>query len=46
VLFPAVRSAPHAQIVAPGFSCRHQIHHGTGRQAKHPLELLAEHLIG
>jgi Fe-S oxidoreductase len=46
VLFPAVRSAPDAQIVAPGFSCRHQIHHGTGRQAKHPLELLAENLTG
>ncbi len=46
VLFPAVRSAPDAQIIAPGFSCRHQIQHGTGRQAKHPLELLAERLIG
>ena len=39
VLFPAVRQAPDAIIVAPGFSCRHQIEHGTGRQALHPVEL-------
>jgi FAD/FMN-containing dehydrogenase/Fe-S oxidoreductase len=44
VLFKAVRGAPEATIVAPGFSCRHQIEHGTGRRGKHPLELLAEHL--
>jgi Fe-S oxidoreductase len=44
VLFPAVRSHPEAQIVAPGFSCRHQIAHGTGRHALHPIEVLAEHL--
>ena len=44
VLFPAVRSAASAQIVAPGFSCRHQIQHGTGRAAKHPVQFLAEHL--
>ncbi|MGD9719601.1 MAG: FAD-binding and (Fe-S)-binding domain-containing protein [Pirellulales bacterium] len=42
VLFPAVRAAADATIAAPGFSCRHQILHGTGRQAKHPLEILAD----
>src|SRR5206468_379300 len=36
VLFKAVRGAPDATIIAPGFSCRHQIEHGTGRQARHP----------
>jgi Fe-S oxidoreductase len=41
VLFPAVR-AHQGPIVAPGFSCRHQIGHGAGRVAVHPLELLAE----
>ena len=46
VLFPAVRSQPEAAIAAPGFSCRHQIHDGTGRQAKHPIEILAEQLVG
>jgi FAD/FMN-containing dehydrogenase/Fe-S oxidoreductase len=44
VLFPAVRTAADAVIVAPGFSCRHQIEHGTGRRAKHPIELVAEML--
>lgn len=44
VLFPAVRAAGDATIVAPGFSCRHQIEHGTGRRAMHPIELLAAHL--
>jgi Fe-S oxidoreductase len=41
VLFKAVRQSADAEIVAPGFSCRHQIHHGTERQARHPLEVLA-----
>ncbi len=45
VLFPAVCNAENAQIIAPGFSCRHQIAHGTGRVAKHPVEWLAECLI-
>jgi FAD/FMN-containing dehydrogenase/Fe-S oxidoreductase len=44
VLFKAVRNAPDATLIAPGFSCRHQIEHGTGRLAKHPLALIAEHL--
>ena len=45
VLFPAVREAADAAIVAPGFSCRHQIEHGTGRRALHPIEVLAECLV-
>jgi Fe-S oxidoreductase len=40
-LFPAVRNAPaEAAIVAPGFSCRLQIQHFTGRTALHPILLL------
>jgi FAD/FMN-containing dehydrogenase/Fe-S oxidoreductase len=40
-LFPAVRQAPpEAVIVAPGFSCRMQIEHFTGRTALHPAVLL------
>ncbi len=40
-LFPAVREAPaDALIVAPGFSCRHQIEHATGRRAVHWVEAL------
>jgi len=40
-LLPAVRQAgPEAVIVAPGFSCRLQIQHFTGREAVHPAVLL------
>ncbi|MCA9286070.1 MAG: FAD-binding protein [Phycisphaerales bacterium] len=40
-VFPPVRSAPDsATIVAPGTSCRHQVHDGTGRPAVHPVEVL------
>jgi Fe-S oxidoreductase len=41
-LFPALRAATSdTVIVAPGFSCRMQIEHFTGRKAVHPAELLA-----
>ncbi|MHA4738081.1 FAD-binding and (Fe-S)-binding domain-containing protein [Dyadobacter sp. MSC1_007] len=41
VLFPAVRQQPEEVIIAaPGTSCRHQIHDGTGRKALHPAEIL------
>ncbi len=44
-LVPAVRqAAPEAVVVAPGFSCRLQIHHFTGRAAVHPAELLRTYL--
>jgi FAD/FMN-containing dehydrogenase/Fe-S oxidoreductase len=45
-LFPAVRaSAADTVLVAPGTSCRHQISHGTGRQALHPAEVLRAALV-
>ena len=41
VLLPAVREAsPETVVVAPGTSCRHQIHDGTGRSAVHPAVVL------
>jgi FAD/FMN-containing dehydrogenase/Fe-S oxidoreductase len=41
VLFPTVRKQPSTVIIAaPGTSCRHQVHDGTGRQALHPVEVL------
>jgi Fe-S oxidoreductase len=44
-LFPAVRAADAETLVAAsGMSCRHQIAHGTGRAARHPVELLADAL--
>lgn len=45
VLFPTVRKQPEEVIIAaPGTSCRHQIKDGTGRKAKHPVEILWEGL--
>jgi FAD/FMN-containing dehydrogenase/Fe-S oxidoreductase len=44
-LLPAVRGAPgDALIVADGFSCRHQIKDGTGREALHTAQVLAMQL--
>ncbi|MEO6915084.1 MAG: 4Fe-4S dicluster domain-containing protein [Chitinophagaceae bacterium] len=46
VLFPRVRdTAEDTIIAAPGTSCRHQIKDGTGRRAKHPVEILYEALL-
>jgi Fe-S oxidoreductase len=46
VLFPTVRQQPADVIIAaPGTSCRHQIHDGTGRSALHPAEILFDALI-
>jgi FAD/FMN-containing dehydrogenase/Fe-S oxidoreductase len=45
VLLPAVRQSSEETIIAaPGTSCRHQIKDGTGRKAKHPVEILYEAL--
>ena len=46
-LFPAVRAAPPtAEIAASGTSCRQQIRTGTGRNARHPAQILADALDG
>ena len=46
-LAPAVRAAgPEVEVVAPGISCRQQIEHLAGRQARHPAEVLWESLAG
>ena len=45
-LLPAVRkSNANTMIVADGFSCRHQIKDGTGRQAKHVACVLRDAMI-
>lgn len=47
VLFPSVRALDSGDIlIAPGISCRHQILDGTGKRARHPIELLDELLVG
>ena len=43
-LLPAVRAAPEAIVAAAGTSCRQQIAHGAGREARHPMVVLAEAL--
>jgi Fe-S oxidoreductase len=44
-LLPAVRAASQdTVIVAPGFSCRHQIADGTARHALHPAQVLQQSL--
>jgi FAD/FMN-containing dehydrogenase/Fe-S oxidoreductase len=45
-LFPAVRAEPEDTIIAAsGVSCRQQIAHGTGREARHPLEIVRTALV-
>jgi hypothetical protein len=44
-LFPAVRrEPPETLIAATGVSCRQQIAHGTGREARHPVQILRDSL--
>ena len=45
-LLPAVRENGGKVVVAPGTSCREQIHAGSGRRALHPAEYLAQRLGG
>lgn len=46
VLFPAVRKAgEQVTVAAPGTSCRHQIHDGTGRNSQHPIEILRDAVL-
>ena len=45
-LLPAVRkAAPEAVIAADGFSCRHQIRDGTGREALHVARILHQAMV-
>ncbi len=44
VLLPAASADPGATLVAPGFSCRSQIHGLAGLIAKHPIQLIADAL--
>jgi Fe-S oxidoreductase len=45
-LFPAIRAeAAETAIAATGVSCRQQIAHGTGRPARHPVEIFRQVLL-
>lgn len=44
-LFPSIQLAGKgSNICAPGFSCRHQIADGTGRNALHPAQMIANQI--
>jgi Fe-S oxidoreductase len=43
-LFPALRADAAATVAACGTSCRQQITHGIGREARHPVAILADSL--
>jgi hypothetical protein len=43
-LLPTIDKHPDAWVVADGTSCRHQIGHGSKRQALHVAQVLALHL--
>lgn len=43
-LFGPVRETPEAIVLAPGTSCRQQLHDALGRKAQHPIELIAQEL--
>ena len=46
-LFPALRAAaPDDTVIANGFSCRAQIRAGTGRRARHLVEVLHQSMNG
>jgi FAD/FMN-containing dehydrogenase/Fe-S oxidoreductase len=43
-LFPPLRAKPEAIVAAPGTSCRHQIFDALGREALHPIEIIARQI--
>ena len=45
VLLPAAAADPRRRLVAPGFSCRSQVHGLAGIDAVHPIQILAERLV-
>jgi FAD/FMN-containing dehydrogenase/Fe-S oxidoreductase len=44
VILPALAADPDARLVAPGFSCRSQVHGLAGIHALHPIEVIAGQL--
>ena len=41
-LFPSIESKPDWEVAVMGVSCRQQIEHGTGRKARHLVEILRD----
>ena len=41
-LFPSIESKPDWEVAVMGVSCRQQVEHGTGRKARHLVEILRD----
>ena len=41
-LFPSIESKPDWEVAVMGVSCRQQVEHGTGRKARHLVEMLRD----
>ena len=46
VILPAVADDPDATLLAPGFSCRSQVHGLAGVTPRHPIEWIAQAIAG
>jgi Fe-S oxidoreductase len=44
VLIPAAAADPGARLLAPGFSCRSQLHGVAQIDAQHPIQFIAEQI--
>lgn len=45
-LFPSIRKqSGNFMVAAAGFSCRHQLQHGSGILPKHPIEVLSDAIV-
>ncbi len=44
-LFPAIEAKPDAEVAVMGVSCRQQVEHGTGRRARHLVEVLRDAVV-
>ena len=45
VILPALAANPGSKLVAPGFSCRSQVHGLAGVTSLHPIEMIAAQLL-
>jgi Fe-S oxidoreductase/FAD/FMN-containing dehydrogenase len=44
-LFPAIEAKPDWEVAVMGVSCRQQVEHGTGRRARHLVEVLRDAVV-
>ena len=44
-LLPAIEAKPDCEVAVMGVSCRQQVEHGSGRRARHLVEVLLDAVI-